>query len=49
MNFPAIADAMLDKVEYDAIDDPDLSRSPGADRNHHVHRKRTRSYLRGEL
>jgi hypothetical protein len=28
MNFPAVADAMLDKVEYDAIDDPDPSQEP---------------------
>jgi hypothetical protein len=28
MNFPAVADAMLDKVEYDAIDDPDPSQDP---------------------
>jgi hypothetical protein len=29
MNFPAVADAMLDKVGYDAIDDPDPSQEPG--------------------
>jgi hypothetical protein len=29
MNFPAVCDAMLDKVEYDAIDDPDPSQEPG--------------------
>jgi hypothetical protein len=29
MNFPAIVDAMLDKVEYDAIEDPDPAREPG--------------------
>ena len=23
MNFPAVCDATLDKVEYDALDDPD--------------------------
>jgi hypothetical protein len=28
MNFPAVCDAMLDKVEYDAIDDPDPGREP---------------------
>jgi hypothetical protein len=28
MNFPAVCDAMLDKVEYDAIDDPDPSQEP---------------------
>jgi hypothetical protein len=28
MNFPAVADAMLDKVEYDAIDDSDPSQEP---------------------
>jgi hypothetical protein len=28
MNFPAICDAMLDKIGYDAIDDPDTSREP---------------------
>jgi hypothetical protein len=27
MNFPAVCDAMLDKVEYDAIDDPDPRRA----------------------
>ena len=28
MTFPAVCDAMLDKVEYDAIDDPDPGREP---------------------
>jgi hypothetical protein len=28
MNFPAVTDAMLDKVEYDAIDDPDPGQEP---------------------
>ncbi len=28
MNFPAVADAMLDKLECDAIDDEDLSPEP---------------------
>jgi hypothetical protein len=28
MNFPAVTDAMLDKVGYDAIDDPDPGREP---------------------
>jgi hypothetical protein len=31
MNFPAVCDAMLDKVEYDAIDDPDPGREPNPD------------------
>jgi hypothetical protein len=28
MNFPSVCDAMLDKIEYDAIDDPDPAREP---------------------
>ena len=28
MNFPAVCDTMLDKTEYDAIDDPDPGREP---------------------
>lgn len=28
MNFPAVFDTMLDKIEYDPIDDPDPSREP---------------------
>ena len=28
MNYPDVCDAMLDKVEYDAIDDPDPGREP---------------------
>lgn len=28
MNFPAVCDAMLDKIEYDATDDPDPSQEP---------------------
>jgi hypothetical protein len=28
MNFPAVCDAMLDKVEFDAIDDEHFSREP---------------------
>ena len=28
MNFPAVCDAMLDKIEYDAVDDPDPGREP---------------------
>jgi hypothetical protein len=28
MNYPAVTDAMLDKLEYDAIDDPDPGREP---------------------
>jgi len=28
MNFPAVTDAMLDKLEFDAIDDPDSGREP---------------------
>ncbi len=28
MNFPAVCDAMLDKLEHDAIDDPDPCREP---------------------
>jgi len=28
MNFPAICDAMLGKLDYDAIDDPDPGREP---------------------
>ena len=28
MNYPAVCDEMLDKVEYDAIDDPDPSKEP---------------------
>ena len=28
MNFPAVCDAMLDKVDYDEIDDPDPGREP---------------------
>ena len=28
MNFPAACDAMLDKIQYDAIDDPDPGREP---------------------
>ncbi len=28
MNFPAVCDAMLDKVGYDAIDDPDPGQEP---------------------
>jgi hypothetical protein len=28
MNFPAVCDAMLDKIEHDAIDDPDPGREP---------------------
>lgn len=28
LKFPAICDAMLDKVEWDAIDDPDPGREP---------------------
>jgi hypothetical protein len=28
MNFPDVCDTMLDKVDYDAIDDPDPSREP---------------------
>ena len=28
MNFPAVCNAMLDKLEYDAIDDPDPGREP---------------------
>ena len=28
MNFSAVCDAMLDKLEYDAIDDPDPGREP---------------------
>lgn len=28
MNFPAVCDAMLDKIEYDAIDDPDPAQEP---------------------
>jgi hypothetical protein len=28
MNFPAVCDAMLDKAEYDAVDDPDPGREP---------------------
>jgi hypothetical protein len=31
MNFPAVCDAMLDKVGYDAIDDPDPGRVLAAD------------------
>jgi hypothetical protein len=30
MNFPAVCDAMLDKVGYDAADDPDPSRETRA-------------------
>jgi hypothetical protein len=28
MNFPSVCDAMLDKIEFDAIDDPDPAREP---------------------
>jgi hypothetical protein len=28
MNFPAVCDAMLEKVEFDAIDDDDSSSKP---------------------
>jgi hypothetical protein len=28
MNFPSVCDAMLDKIDYDAIDDPDPAGEP---------------------